>query len=498
MALFGKKTGGAGEEPPDDGQPGHSFDPEKAAKFFASARVAQDTTNYEYAMTLWLEGLRHDPSNAASLQTFFRSCASFLASKEGAKGASRETLRKFGGSKSDLDRYLASLLHTGMRPAESSPAVRSAEAAAKLGLRDSAIWLGDRAMVIGRAEKRPRQDTFVDLVELFQSLSTFDKAVQAGEIAVHLNPSDSRLAARVRNLAAESTMSRSGFDQTGQEGGFRSNIRDSEQQKRLDEGERVVKTEQVMERLIADAKGAYEANPTDKPAIKDFVKRLLERERPADIEAALAVLDRAHKQTQEVQFRIQAGDIRLRLARQRHKALEAKTKAAGDDPLAAEELDQARKNLTSAEIAEAEARVAAYPSDRVMKFELGKRLYEAGRYEDSIGLFQEAKGEPKQRVKVEQYLGHAFLKIAFHDGAIMSFRAALEGAGAADGELGMEIRYGLMAALQGKAEESGDLGAAEEADKLASGIAIQQFNYKDTRVRREQIKQMVARLKRGE
>jgi tetratricopeptide (TPR) repeat protein len=353
-------------------------------------------------------------------------------------------------------------------------------------------------LTIGWAEQRPRRDNFVDLIDLFQSLNAFDKAVQAGEIAVHLNPNDSRLAARVRNLSAESTMSRSGFDQTGQAGGYRANIRDSDTQRKLDEGERVVKTEEVLERLISDAKAAYEAHPADRPAIKEYARRLIERARPADIETALAVLDRAYKATQEVQFRVQAGDIRLRLARQRLKVLETKAKSAQDDPLAQEELEQARKDLTGAEIAEYEARVAAYPSDRVLKFELGKRLFDAGRYEDSIGLFQEAKGEPKQRVKVEQFLGHAFEKIAFHDGAIMSFRAALEGVGATDGELGMEIRYGLMTALQGKAEESGDLGAAEEADKLASGIAIQQFNYKDTRVRREQIKQLVARLKRGE
>ena len=36
---------------------------------------------------------------------------------------------------------------------------------------------------------------------------------------------------------------------------------------------------------------------------------------------------------------------------------------------------------------------------------------------------------------------------------------------------------------------------AEEADKMASAIAIRQFNYRDIRTVREQIKKLIAELK---
>ena len=40
--------------------------------------------------------------------------------------------------------------------------------------------------------------------------------------------------------------------------------------------------------------------------------------------------------------------------------------------------------------------------------------------------------------------------------------------------------------------------SAEEADKLASAIAIHQFNYKDIRARRDVLKKLIADLKRGD
>jgi hypothetical protein len=64
-------------------------------------------------------------------------------------------------------------------------------------------------------------------------------------------------------------------------------------------------------------------------------------------------------------------------------------------------------------------------------------------------------------------------------------------------DLGMEMRYFLMCALADKAKAAGDVDAAEEADKLAAGIAIQKFNYRDIRDRRTAIKALIDELKAG-
>lgn len=510
MAIFGRKkdepqTGGAAGGAPASGAPGapgatespHEFSPEKARKFFEHARNMHEATNFEYAMTLWLNGLRLDPTNIDAVISFVRSCDAFLGSKDGAKGLKRDTVNQFSG-KGEVDRYLGYLLQFGVKPGDTEAAIRSAEVAMTIGARDSSAWLADRAFAAAGREKKPRKAHFVSVLDLFETLRMFDKAVQAGEIAVRLDPSDARLQNRVRNLAAESTMSRGGYENTGAEGGFRSNIKDADKQRKLEESERAVKTDDQLSSQIIDVTAEYERNPTDKPTITRLAKLLIERKTPTDIEKALHVLDKAHKDTQEFRFRMEANNLRLSIARGKLARLKDAAEKNPDDGEAASSYDEARKAYSAAEIKEYESRVAAYPTDRVMKFELGKRLFDAGRYDDCIALLQDAKSEPKLKLKSQQYLGLAFQAIGFYDGAIDTYRAAMEGVGSADSELGMELRYGLMVSLQGRAEEARDIGSAEEAYKLASGIAIQSFSYKDIRTRREVLKELVTKLKGGD
>jgi len=510
LAIFGRKkeestASGANGAPtssrpssgPGSGETPHEFSPEKARKFFERARDVHEATNYEYAMTLWLNGLRLDPTNLEAVISFIRSCDAFLASKDGSRGPSKDTVNQFSG-KGEVDRYLGYLLQFGVKPGDTEAAIHSAEIALKIGARESAAWLAERAFAAAGREKKPRKAHFVSVLDLFESLQKFDKALQAGEIAVRIDNTDARLQNRVRNLAAESTMSKGGYDNTGAEGGFRSNIKDSDKQRKLEESERVVKTEDQLTSQINETNAEYEKNPTDKPTITKLAKLLIERKTPQDIEKALHVLDKAYKDTQEYRFRRDANDLRLRIARAKVERLREAAEKNPDDPDSRTAYAEAQTAYTNAEIKEYEARVAAYPSDRGLKFELGRRLFDAGRYDDCIALLQDAKTDPKLKQKSQQYLGQAFQAIGFFDGAIDTYRAALEGVSSSESEIGMELRYGLMVSLQGRAEETRDIGSAEEAYKIASGIAIQSFSYKDIRTRREVLKDLVNKLKSGD
>ena len=58
----------------------------------------------------------------------------------------------------------------------------------------------------------------------------------------------------------------------------------------------------------------------------------------------------------------------------------------------------------------------------------------------------------------------------------------------------MDLRYGLMTALIAYARANQDLDAAREAEKIAGGIAIKSFSYRDIREQRDQVKQLVKDL----
>jgi tetratricopeptide (TPR) repeat protein len=466
------------------------YSPEKAKRFFEHAKTVHEATNFEYAVQSWLSGLRQDPGSMEGLTGFFASISKFLGETEGKRGVSKEVIKGVSG-KSELDKYLLSLLEWGQKPNDAALAIRAFENASRLGLKDPTVWIGERAMGWAQRDK-PRKEHFVKLADGFEKVGAFDRAVVAAESASKLDPADGDLGARVRQLAASATMKRGGFDDAGQEGGFRSNIRDQSKQRHLEEADRIVKTESTVERLLAAAEQDLQSRPADLPTIERLGKLLLERGRPEDEERAHALYLRAHKDSNQFRFRELAGDLRLRQARRRFTAAKAALDAG--DMSKAGEVEDSLRDLLKLEIEEWQLRVAAYPTDLVKKFELGKRLYANDQFEDSIPMFQEAQGEPRYRAASLTYLAQAFLKLDWLTESIETFRRALELPDLLP-EQQMDIQYGLLVALQAKGEGERDLPAAEEAEKLASAIAIKQLTFKDIRARRESLKKLVQSIR---
>jgi tetratricopeptide (TPR) repeat protein len=502
LGLFGRKKNG---DEPDASTPGSGgngdppvadFHPEKARKFFEHAKTMHETTNFEYAMTLWLSGLRHEPANIQALESFMNSCQHFLAEGK-TKGPSRETVRQFSG-RGEVERYLLALLQWGMRPLDATLAVRATHAAAALGLPEPTYWIGTRALGAIDQDRRPRKDLCVRLIDIFSKVGAFDKAVEAGERAVRMDPSDGPLAAQIRNLAAQATMSRGGFEQSGEAGGFRANIRDAEKQRLLDEQERIVKTEETIDRLVRAAEEDYKSRPEDPSAIAVYAKRLMERGRPEDEKRAREVLKLAFDTTRQFRFREMDGDIRLRQATRKLVEYRDAAENNPENTQAQELYGKAQAAYLKIEIEEYAARVEAYPTDLGYKFELGKRYFKVGDYEQAIALFQKSQEEPKRRVESLNHLAQSFLRIGWADEAVHTFRKALDAHPVKNDDMGMDLRYWLLTALQAKAEAERDLGIAEEADQLASSIAIQQINFRDIRARRDAIKKLIAALKRGD
>ncbi len=494
MAIFGKKKSEAAS--PDtsdagkagDGQPQVvAIQPEKAMRFFEHAKTVGETGNLPYAMQLWISGLRKDYTSMHALESFLNTAASF-------SGKPPKDLLHAADGKTDVDKYLQALLAWGLKVADPNLAVKAVQAAAKLDLAEQTHYIGEMALKLVRG--KPKKALFVKLMEAFAQVQAFDLAVQAGDAAVALDPSDAGLAADVRNMSASATMSRGGFDETGKEGGFRRNIRDADKQRQLEEADRIVKSEDTIDRLIADAEKELQERPDDLPTIQTLAKRLLERGRPEDEQRALKLLLKAYENTKQFRLRQEAGKIKLRQARRALAKYRKRAEDNPDDERAQKEFAAATRKFTEMEIAELKASVEAYPTDLSLKYELGKRYFDLGKYDEAIGLLQEAKNDARHRGSALLYLAKAFMAMDWNDEAIATFRQALDKHTTKEDALGLELRYGLMRALRGKAESDRDLEAAEEAESIASSIAIEQFNYQDIRDQREKLKALVTELKK--
>jgi len=505
LALFPWKKGAAGTSDGDKGDSGKppaggddgklEFSPEKAERFFSVARNRHDVQSFDYAANMWLQGLRFDPNNVDAVKGFFSSVTGHV-SATGAKSATKDLDAAVSG-RTPVHRFLGHLLAWSFDQLSSDKAVKAAVAAADLGLRDVARYLLPSALKLAMKQDRPRKDHYVKLMEAFEKIDMFDGAVVAGDAAVKLDPSDGKLAGHVKNLAAQSTMNTGGYSKTGEEGGFRGNVRNLEQQRRLEDEDRISKSESVLDRNVESAKAAHEANPSDRPTLVKYVKALTERGRPEDEDAAYTLLMKAFADTQEFRFRQGAGELRMKQGRKKLRAIKQAMEAAPGDPAAKQAFLDAEKAQTVLEIAEFEAVVTAYPTNLNSKYELGVRYLAAGRHTDAIGQLQQAKSDGKVKHKASLNLGLAFLAIDWLDEAVETLRTAVAEYPDGNDEMGLELRYELMIATYKKALAGRELASAEDADKLASAIGMQNINYKDIRDWRQKIKALITELKQS-
>lgn len=499
MALFGKKKSDPEQaaEAPTEVEEAAAEDftanAAKAARFFEHARAMHDSANYEYAVTLWLQGLRQDPTSMTGLESFYESAEAFVAKRK-KFGPTKDQQKNFGG-KGAVERYLQALLNWGTKPTDTGAAIKALEASVKLNLDEPGYWIGERALTSAWRNKKPSKDALVRIKDLLIKVGAYDLAVKAGEAAMQLDPSDADLKAEMRNLSAQATMSSGGYETSGEEGGFRRNIRDADAQRRLEEESRISRSEDAATRVVEAAREDYESRPQDTAAIQKYARALLERGTTEDEKSAYDLLTKAHQDTGEFRFRQQAGEVKLRQARRKLRELKQAADANPEDEEAQERLKKARLEFAKLEIAEYQARVAAYPTDLKLKYELGRRLYQVGQYQEAIQALQEAQRDAKNRASAMHYLGLSFLELGWQQEAVETLRGALEAHGGAQDETGLELRYGLMRALEKKAQDEQDLEAAEEAGKLASSIAMQQIGFRDIVQRRQAIQQLTKDLK---
>lgn len=493
MALFFKKKT---DEPADQGKEPSGplqFSPEKAEAFFSRARTVHETGSYEYAISTWLGGLRHSPMDMQAMEGLKASMNAFLGESGGKKGVSKETLSSISG-RTDVDRYLIALMDWLQRPTEATLAVRAAELASKLNLHAPARWIAEHAFGAVMREKRPRKDLLVRLTDVFEAAESFEKACRCAEAAYRLDNTDAEMNNRARNLAARMTMKKGGFDQAGQEGGFRQSIRDAEKQRQLEEGDRIVKSDETADRVVLAAEQDFKSRPQDIPARLKYGRALIERGSPNDQELAYTLLMEGYQATKQFQFRQMAGDIRIKQGRRRLSEAKETLAADPDNQTLREKVAAAEKEVLSLEIAELQARAEAYPTDLSIKYELGRRFLEAGEVNEAIPLLQIAQDEPKNRANVMNMLGQAFMKLEYIGDAVEMFKQGLETRDL-NADLEMDLRYGMLTAMQAKAEADRDLAVAEEADAVASAIMRKNFGYRDVRQRREALKKLVASIK---
>lgn len=486
MAIF-RFGGSANETNPGD------YSPEKARKFFEHARTAFDTDNFEYSIQHFCNGLKQDPRLKEGLDGLWTAVQKFLETPAGKKGLSKDTWKAIDGA-GDVSKFVTALLTWMLTPGDLNLTLKAAELGGKVKAEEVGATIADRAMALLQNNPKAKKDQLMKLSAAYGQLGRHDKGLFAAEVALKLDPSDGDLAAEIRRLAASATMQKGGYDQAGTEGGFRNMIKDAAKQKQLTDQDSIVKTEETLDRVVAQNEADYNARPTDQFAIEKYTKSLIERGTPADTARALVVLKKGYQDTQQVRFKIRVGELELRADKKKLDDLEASLKKYPDDPDLKAVYESEKSHYFERSVEELKTRIAAYPTENSHKYDLARLYFGHDRPQEAIGLLQAIQTDPKIRPNVLNMLGLSFMKIGFLPESVATFRQAITTRDVS-GEFSTDVRYNMMQALRKLAEQDGDLPSAEEANKIAQEITMQNSMYRDIITQRMELNKLVQQLK---
>lgn len=508
MALFGWKKSKEDEAAPTNGETvtgetngedassgdggAYQPDPAKARKWFTHARTAADSSNEEYALWCYANGIRFDPEEMAPHEEMYAAAVRYMS--KGGKPAPRSEIRKLDGPH-PVEHFAAAEFAWMRELRSATAALRVLDAAGKAQLNEFGRWIAPKVVNILRQQKKPSKNDFLKAMKLMGNVAAWDHAIGCGEIALSLDPTDGELQAELKNFAAQRAMDQGGYaDTAGEEGGYRKFIRDADKQRELEEGESLSGSSSVEERNLARAKAEYEANPIIPDNINKYAVQLRKQGTPESEELAYKVWMQGYKDTNEYRFRAAAGDIKLARAERKVAQLKQKAEQSPDDPALQETLAKAQADLLAQKAEEFAERVSKYPTDRRLKFQTGEVMYALGRVEDAMANFQAAKEDPKLRVAAGHMLGLCFEKDGWHDVAIGEFKEAMENIDATNRDRELDIRYDLMISLINHARKDQSLDHAKEALEICSSIARKSITYRDIRQRRKEIDALIKEL----
>lgn len=449
----------------------------KAAAFFQRARKVAETNNFDYAIDMYLEGIRCVPDSLEDGHKKLRQIALTRCSKGGKKPSMIEKV-KLARAKTPLDRLLNAAYLFAKDPNHLSYAEMLLKAAAEGDYKKTAKWIADLLFAANNANTKPSLQTYLLLKESYEQIEEYDRALSACQSAVKLKPQDAELADELQRLSTELTVSRGKYDQ---EGDFRNSIKDREKQEKLYSQDRIIKSDSYRTSALEEAQKAYKQDMELPKNIINLAKVLAEEQDDKSYSEAVALLGQAYEKTSDFSYEQLAGQIKIGQVKRKTRKAKKALRANAEDHQAKEDLEKSTEQLNAVELEHYDKCVKNYPTDLEFKYEYGTRLVRNKQYDDAIPLLQEAQRDPRRKIPAMSKIGMCFFNKTWFADAIDIFKQAIEIHEATDDNIAKELRYNLARAHE-------KLGETDDALGIYRKIAQLDFSYKDVRGRIDKLR----------
>jgi tetratricopeptide (TPR) repeat protein len=391
---------------------------------FQKGSDALQRENYDYAIDLFNQVLVKEPA-------FF----------DGRKALRTAQIKKTGGGGGFFKKVLSSassspLVAKGQMALRKNPAEAIAVAEQILN-HDPQSSAGHRLVVeAARAMEMPR--TVALSLEVLARNSPKDKAVAIefanalgdigdgarGEkfLSEFLNSTsyDNEVVQALKDLSARKTLGEKGYQSvaTGQ-GSYRDILKDKKEAVSLEQEKRVEKGDNN-ERLIQEWDARLKTEPNNLKLLRNIAEtyttmkqydralEYYERAKGTETGSNDPTLDGAIAEIRKKQFDLQ---------------IEQVDKAAPDYN---DKVNQLKSDKLNYQMTECQKRVEKYPTDLVIRFEMGALYFQAGKIGEAIQEFQKAQNNPNKRLAAMNYLAQCFAKRKMYDMSAKKFQEAIK------------------------------------------------------------------------
>ena len=400
--------------------------PHDLRRIFTKANEAVQHENYDYALTLCCQVLEKEPG--------FFECRKTLRAVQIRKSAasSKGFFKKMMSNAGSSPQITKAKVVMGKNPAEAMAIAEEVlngdannsfahriivDAAMALELPQTALLSletmvrnspKDKSLVVEFANQVAATGGHADVAEKF-----LDDLVRNSAY-------DPELQQAQKNLSAHKTLDEGGYNSLADgEGSYRDILRNKQEAVSLEQEKRVLKTDDVAERLIGEYEERLQAEPDNLKIVRTL----------AELYTQKGKFDRALEYYQRIQSSDLGGDATIDRAVAEVIVRRYDAQLAQLDPLApdfAEQTERLQAEKTAYKLAECQKRAEKYPTDLAIKFELGQLYFQAGKISEATGEFQKAQSNPHKRYAAMSYLAQCFAKRNMNDSAVRTLQNAIK------------------------------------------------------------------------
>jgi tetratricopeptide (TPR) repeat protein len=449
----------------------------EAGVFFAKARTAAESKQYDFAIDMYLSGLTRVPDALEEGHLPLCELGLQRRGKGGKKPSMMDRVRRMRG-KTPLEQMLNAEYLFVKDPDNLAYAEAMLKAAVEGGFKKTAHWVANLIFQTNNALEKPSYRTYLLLKDSYTALGQYDKALAACQRASHMKPESKDLADQCKNLSAEMTMSKGRYD--GQ-GDFRQSIRDQETQAKLYAQDRVIKTQDYRVSAVDDARKAYAREPEQPKNVFNLAETLADLETDEAENEAIRLLEDAYVSRHDFGFKDRAGLLMIRHLKRKLRQVRRDLDTHPQNAEAKTQEAELMARLNGTELEHYRLCVAHYPTDLAHKYEYALRLMGSKQYNEAIPLFQEAQRDPRHKISSMSQIGYCFFMKGWYADAIDVFTQAIEAHEIKDDALAKELRYNLARAYE-------EQGGNDKALEIYRRIAQLDFGYKDVSTRVDRLR----------